>query len=89
MFEKRPLGFMVVLDTRIFHLIQYLAHLYATYYNTNYVSNGILLEDFKSKKQIFRVALAFPLILFIAYFSVFASGQLDNDTDTVKYMLEI
>jgi hypothetical protein len=46
-------------------------------------------EGFKSKKQIFRIALAFPLIVFIAYFSVFASGQLDNYTDTIKYMLEI
>lgn len=45
-------------------------------------------EDFKSKKQIFRVALAFPLIVFIAYFSVFASRQLYNYMNTDKYMLE-
>jgi 4-amino-4-deoxy-L-arabinose transferase-like glycosyltransferase len=45
-------------------------------------------EDFKSKKQIFRVALVFPLIVFIAYFAVFSTGKLENYMNTDKYMLE-
>jgi 4-amino-4-deoxy-L-arabinose transferase-like glycosyltransferase len=45
-------------------------------------------EDFKSKKQLFRIALIFPSIVFIAYFALFATGKLDNYMNTDKYMLE-
>jgi 4-amino-4-deoxy-L-arabinose transferase-like glycosyltransferase len=45
-------------------------------------------EDFKSKKKLFRVALFFPTFVFVAYFSVFATGQLDYKMNSDKYMIE-
>lgn len=45
-------------------------------------------EDFKSKKVLFRVALIFPAIVFIAYFALFAPGKLDYYMNSDKYMLE-
>jgi hypothetical protein len=45
-------------------------------------------EDFRSKKALLRVALAFPAVVFIAYFTVFATGTIDSNMNTDKYILE-
>lgn len=45
-------------------------------------------DDFKSKKQLFRVALIFPIFVFIAYFALFATGKLDYRMNSDKYLLE-
>ena len=45
-------------------------------------------EDFKSKKMLLRVAIAFPAIVFIAYFTVFATGKIDFYMNSDKYILE-
>lgn len=45
-------------------------------------------EDFKSKKMLLRVAIAFPAIVFIAYFTIFATGKIDFYMNSDKYILE-
>jgi len=44
-------------------------------------------NDFKTKKLI-RVALIFPIIVFTTYFAVFATGKIDYNMNSDKYMLE-
>jgi len=44
-------------------------------------------EEIARKKLLIRVALLFPVIVFIAYFTVFATGKLDYKMNTDKYML--
>jgi 4-amino-4-deoxy-L-arabinose transferase-like glycosyltransferase len=45
-------------------------------------------EDFTQKKQLIRIALIFPSIVFIAYLALFATGQLDYYLNSDKYLLE-
>lgn len=45
-------------------------------------------DEFTTKKRLINVALFFPAVVFIAYFSVFASGKLDNQLNSDKYLLE-
>ncbi len=45
-------------------------------------------NDFQKHKRILNIALIFPSIVFIAYFTVFATGKLDNNMNSDKYMLE-
>jgi 4-amino-4-deoxy-L-arabinose transferase-like glycosyltransferase len=45
-------------------------------------------EDFTRKKQLIRIALIFPSIVFIAYLAFFATGQLDYYLNSDKYLLE-
>tara|TARA_R110000868_G_scaffold389691_1_gene659018 strand:+ start:157 stop:597 length:441 start_codon:yes stop_codon:yes gene_type:complete len=45
-------------------------------------------EDFTTKKMLLRVALIFPAIVFVAYFAVFSTGQLDYNMNSDKYILE-
>jgi 4-amino-4-deoxy-L-arabinose transferase-like glycosyltransferase len=45
-------------------------------------------EDFTQKKWLIRTALFFPLVVFIAYFSLVATGKLDNYMNSDKYLLE-
>lgn len=45
-------------------------------------------EDFTRKKWLIRTALIFPVIVFITYFGLFASGKLDNYINSDKYLLE-
>ena len=45
-------------------------------------------EDFTQKKWLIRVALFFPIVVFIAYFGLFATGKLDNQMNSDKYLLE-
>lgn len=45
-------------------------------------------EDFTRKKLLIRIALIFPIIVFIAYFGLFATGKLDYKMNTDKYLLE-
>jgi len=44
-------------------------------------------NDFKTKKLI-RVAVIFPVIVFTTYFAVFATGKIDYNMNSDKYMLE-
>ena len=44
-------------------------------------------EDFTRKKVLIRIALIFPVIVFIAY-AVLATGIFDNKMNTDKYILE-
>jgi hypothetical protein len=45
-------------------------------------------EDFTRKKLLIRIALIFPTIVFIAYFTLFATGKLDFYMNSDKYLLE-
>ncbi len=45
-------------------------------------------EDFTQKKWLIRTALFFPVVVFIAYFSLVATGKLDNYMNSDKYLLE-
>jgi 4-amino-4-deoxy-L-arabinose transferase-like glycosyltransferase len=45
-------------------------------------------DDFPVKKTLFRVSLAFPFLVLIAYFSVFATGKIDHYINSDKYLLE-
>lgn len=45
-------------------------------------------EDFSRKKLLIRIALIFPVLVLIAYFSVFATGKFDYKMNTDKYLLE-
>jgi len=45
-------------------------------------------EDFTRKKWLIRTALFFPVVVFIAYFGFFATGQLDSKMNSDKYLLE-
>jgi hypothetical protein len=45
-------------------------------------------EDLTKKKVIIRTALFFPVVVFIAYFGFFATGQLDYKMNSDKYLLE-
>lgn len=45
-------------------------------------------EDFTRKKWLIRIALIFPVVVFIAYFGLFATGKLDNYMNSDKYLLE-
>jgi len=45
-------------------------------------------EDFTRKKLLIRTALIFPVVIFIAYFGLFATGKLDNYMNSDKYLLE-
>jgi 4-amino-4-deoxy-L-arabinose transferase-like glycosyltransferase len=44
-------------------------------------------EEFTRKKRLISVALFFPIIVFIAYFALFATGKLDNQMNSDKYLL--
>jgi|LakMenE18May11ns_1017448.scaffolds.fasta_scaffold9913543_2 4-amino-4-deoxy-L-arabinose transferase-like glycosyltransferase len=45
-------------------------------------------EDLTKKKVVIRTALFFPVVVFIAYFGFFATGQLDYKMNSDKYLLE-
>ena len=45
-------------------------------------------EDFTRKKLLINVALFFPVVAFIAYFSLIATGRLDNQMNSDKYLLD-
>ncbi|TDD95988.1 ArnT family glycosyltransferase [Flavobacterium cellulosilyticum] len=45
-------------------------------------------DDFTRKKLLIRIALIFPIIVFFAYFGLFATGKLDYKMNTDKYLLE-
>jgi len=45
-------------------------------------------EGFTQKKLLINVALFFPVVVFIAYFGLFATGKLDNYMISDKYLLE-
>lgn len=45
-------------------------------------------EDFTRKKLLINIALFFPVVAFIAYFSLIATGRLDNQMNSDKYILE-
>jgi hypothetical protein len=45
-------------------------------------------EDFTQKKWLICTALFFPVVVFIAYFSLVATGKLDNYMNSDKYLLE-
>jgi hypothetical protein len=44
-------------------------------------------EEFTRKKLLINVALFFPAVVFIAYFALFATGKLDNQMNSDKYLL--
>ena len=44
-------------------------------------------EDFTRKKWLIRIALIFPVVTFIAYFGLFATGKLDYNLNSDKYLL--
>jgi len=44
-------------------------------------------EDLTNKKVVIRTALFFPIVVFIAYFGFFATGQLDYKMNSDKYLL--
>ena len=44
-------------------------------------------EDFTRKKRLISVALFFPAVVFIAYFGLFVTGQLDCKMNSDKYLL--
>lgn len=44
-------------------------------------------EDFTRKKRLISVALFFPAVVFIAYFGLFVTGQLDYKMNSDKYLL--
>lgn len=44
--------------------------------------------EYKNKKVAIRVSLIFPLIVFIAYIGLFATGKVDNYINSDKYLLE-
>ena len=45
-------------------------------------------EDFTRKKLLIRTALIFPVLVFIFYFGFFATGKLDYNLNSDKYLLE-
>lgn len=45
-------------------------------------------EDFTRKKLLINIALFFPVVAFIAYFGLIATGKLDNQMNSDKYLLE-
>ncbi len=45
-------------------------------------------EDFSQKKLLINVALFFPVVVFIAYFALFATGKLDYELNSDKYLLK-
>ena len=45
-------------------------------------------EEFTRKKLLINIALFFPIVAFIAYFGLFATGKLDNQMNSDKYLLE-
>ncbi|MBF2709016.1 ArnT family glycosyltransferase [Flavobacterium soyangense] len=45
-------------------------------------------EEFTRKKLLISVALFFPVLVFIAYFGLFATGKLDYKMNSDKYLLE-
>jgi len=44
-------------------------------------------EEFTRKKLLINVALFFPVVVFIAYFGLIATGKLDNQMNSDKYLL--
>mgnify|MGYP003605346615 FL=1 len=44
-------------------------------------------NDLTNKKAVIRTALIFPTVVFIAYFGLFATGQLDSKINSDKYLL--
>jgi len=44
-------------------------------------------EEFTRKKLLINVALFFPAVVFIAYFGLIATGKLDNQMNSDKYLL--
>ena len=45
-------------------------------------------EELKRKKLLINIALFFPVVAFIAYFGLIATGKLDNQMNSDKYLLE-
>jgi 4-amino-4-deoxy-L-arabinose transferase-like glycosyltransferase len=45
-------------------------------------------EELKRKKLLINVALFFPIVVFIAYFALFATGEINYRMNTDKYLLE-
>jgi len=45
-------------------------------------------EDFTRKELLIRIALIFPVLVFIFYFAAFATGKLDYNLNSDKYLLE-
>jgi 4-amino-4-deoxy-L-arabinose transferase-like glycosyltransferase len=45
-------------------------------------------EEFTRKKLLISVALFFPVVVFIAYFGLMATGKLDSNLNSDKYLLE-
>jgi hypothetical protein len=45
-------------------------------------------DEFTRKKLIISIALFFPVVVFIAYFGLFATGKLDDKMNSDKYLLE-
>lgn len=45
-------------------------------------------EEFTRKKLLINVALFFPVVAFIAYFGLIATGKIDNNLNSDKYLLE-
>lgn len=44
-------------------------------------------RDFTRKKLLINTALFFPVVVFIAYFALFATGKLDHQMNSDKYLL--
>ena len=44
-------------------------------------------EELTRKTLVIRTALFFPIVVFIAYFALFATGKLDNQMNSDKYLL--
>jgi 4-amino-4-deoxy-L-arabinose transferase-like glycosyltransferase len=45
-------------------------------------------EEFTRKKLLINVALFFPVVAFIAYFGLIATGKIDDNLNSDKYLLE-
>lgn len=45
-------------------------------------------DEFTRKKILINVALFFPAVVFVAYFTLFATGQLDYKLNSDKYLIE-
>ncbi len=45
-------------------------------------------EEFARKKLLIKVALFFPIVAFIAYFGLIATGKIDGNLNSDKYLLE-
>lgn len=45
-------------------------------------------EEFTRKKLLINIALFFPVVAFVAYFGLIATGKLDNQMNSDKYLLE-